>query len=203
MKQMIMGIAGGTGSGKTMVAEAIANALGQRVAMLGLDSYYHDRKHLSVEERQRVNYDHPDAFDIALLLDHIERLTRGDAVDMPVYDYASHGRLDRTQRVEPAPVIIVEGIMVLALAQLRERLTVKIFVDTDADVRFIRRLARDIRERGRTPESVIEQYLSVVRPMHLEFVEPSKRYADIIVPEGGMNTVAIDFIVTKLRTLLH
>lgn len=200
---MIVGIAGGSGSGKTLVARSIGEALNQRIAMLGQDSYYLDLRHLSFEERTRINFDHPDAFDHELLIRHVKQLAGGQAVEMPVYDYASHYRLKETVRVEPAPVIVVEGILVLAIPALREILDVKVFVDTDADVRFIRRLARDIKERGRTPESVINQYLEVVRPMHLEFVEPSKRYAHIIVPEGGYNTVAIDFLAAKLRTLLE
>lgn len=202
MKQMILGIAGGTGSGKTLVAKSIAQALGGRIAILGLDSYYLDRRDLPFEEREKINYDHPDAFDCDLLNSHIEALAAGQAVDVPVYDYANHIRAEKTERMEPAPVIMVEGILVLAMASLRDRLNVKIFVDTDADVRFIRRLSRDIRERGRSVESVIAQYMNVVRLMHLEFVEPSKRYADIIVPEGGYNHVAIDFITTKLKTLI-
>ena len=202
MKQMIMGIAGGTGSGKTLVARSIGEALGGRIAMLGLDAYYLDRASLPLEERAKINYDHPDAFDCALITEHIRALERGEAVDTPVYDYARHIRSSDTMRVEPAPVIMVEGILVLAIPALRELLNVRIFVDTDADVRFIRRLSRDIRERGRDVESVIQQYMSVVRLMHLEFVEPSKRYADIIVPEGGYNHIAIDFIVTKLRSLI-
>lgn len=203
MKRMIMGIAGGTGSGKTLVANSIGEALGERITVLGLDAYYLDRRHLSFEERASINYDHPDAFDVPLLIDHIHALCQNHGIAMPVYDYARHLRADEHVRMKPAPVIILEGILVLAIPALRELMDVKIFVDTDADVRFIRRLSRDIRDRGRTPESVIGQYMSVVRPMHLEFVEPSKRYADIIVPEGGYNHVAIDFIVTKLRTLLH
>lgn len=203
MKPMILGIAGGTGSGKTLVARSIGDALGERIALLGLDSYYWDKRDLTLEQRGAINYDHPDAFDVPLITHHIQALAAGEAVATPVYDYATHLRRESTSRVNPAPVIMVEGILVLAIPALRDMLTVKIFVDTDADVRFIRRLKRDIRERGRTPDSVIEQYMSVVRPMHLEFVEPSKRYADIIVPEGGYNTVAIDFIATKLRTLLE
>lgn len=199
---MVLGIAGGTGSGKTLVARSIGEALGQRISMIGQDNYYLDQSHLPFEVRVRTNYDHPDAFDHDLLVGHIRDLAAGKPVESPVYDYARHQREPRTVRVEPANVIVVEGILALAVPALRDLLDVKIFVDTDADVRFIRRLSRDIRDRGRTPESVIRQYLDVVRPMHLEFVEPSKRYAHIIVPEGGFNTVAIDFIVTKLRTLL-
>lgn len=201
-RRMIMGIAGGTGSGKTLVARSVGDALGRRIALLGQDSYYIDRSNLSPAERDRINFDHPDAFDHDLLIEHLNQLAQGRPVEMPVYDYATHSRTGETVRVDPVPVIVVEGILVLAVPALRSLLDVKVFVDTDADVRFIRRLSRDIRERGRTPESVISQYLEVVRPMHLEFVEPSKRYADIIVPEGGYNTVAIDFLVSKLRTLL-
>ncbi|MCX7963111.1 MAG: uridine kinase [Candidatus Hydrogenedentota bacterium] len=199
---MLLGIAGGTGSGKTLVAKSIGEAVGKQVVILGLDSYYLDRSDLPFEERAKINYDHPDAFDIPLLLEHLHKLMRGEAIEMPVYNYAAHARAPETIHVEPAPIIIVEGILVLAIPALRDMMNVRIFVDTDADVRFIRRLSRDVKERGRSLQSVIDQYLNVVRLMHLEFVEPSKRYADIIVPEGGYNKVAIDFIVTKLKTLL-
>ncbi|AXA35821.1 MAG: uridine kinase [Candidatus Sumerlaea sp.] len=202
MKRMLLGIAGGTGSGKTLVAKSIGEAVGKQVVILGLDSYYLDRSDLPFEERAKINYDHPDAFDIPLLLEHLHKLMRGEAIEMPVYNYAAHARAPETIHVEPAPIIIVEGILVLAIPALRDMMNVRIFVDTDADVRFIRRLSRDVKERGRSLQSVIDQYLNVVRLMHLEFVEPSKRYADIIVPEGGYNKVAIDFIVTKLKTLL-
>ncbi|MGI8907519.1 MAG: uridine kinase [Candidatus Sumerlaeaceae bacterium] len=201
-KSMLMGIAGGTGSGKTLVAKSIGEALGQRIVVIGQDSYYIDRADLPFDERAKINYDHPDAFDHELLINHLRQLERGEAIEMPVYDYSTHTRSRQSIRVAPAPIIVVEGILALANARLREMFDVKIFVDTDADVRFIRRLSRDIKERGRTPDSVIDQYMGVVRLMHLEFVEPSKRYADIIVPEGGYNRIAIDFIVTKLRTLL-
>lgn len=200
---MILGIAGGSGSGKTLVARSVGEALHRRIVVIGQDSYYLDRRGMPIEERQNINYDHPDAFDHSLLLEHLETLSRGKPIEMPVYDYASHTRSAETIHISPAPVIILEGILVLAVPELREIMNVKIFVDTDADVRFIRRLSRDIRERGRSVESVILQYMEVVRPMHLEFVEPSKRYADIIVPEGGYNKVAIDFIATKLKTLLE
>jgi len=202
VKRMLLGIAGGTGSGKTLVAKSIGEAVGKQVVILGLDSYYLDRSDLPFEERAKINYDHPDAFDIPLLLEHLHKLMRGEAIEMPVYNYAAHARAPETIHVEPAPIIIVEGILVLAIPALRDMMNVRIFVDTDADVRFIRRLSRDVKERGRSLQSVIDQYLNVVRLMHLEFVEPSKRYADIIVPEGGYNKVAIDFIVTKLKTLL-
>jgi len=202
MERMILGIAGGSGSGKTLVARSIGEAVGKQVAVIGQDSYYVDRSDLPFEERARINYDHPDAFDTPLLVDHILKLRAGQRIDMPIYNYALHVRQPETIRIEPAPIIIVEGILVLAMSAIRELLDVKLFVDTDADVRFIRRLNRDVRERGRSLESVVDQYLNVVRLMHLEFVEPSKRYADIIVPQGGYNKVAIDFIVTKLKTLL-
>lgn len=199
---MLMGIAGGTGSGKTLVARSIGEALKQRIVVIGQDSYYHDQGHLSPDERARINYDHPDAFDHELLMQHLAQLAHGESIDMPVYDYATHTRSSEVIRISPTRIVVVEGILVLAIPALRQMFDVKVFVDTDADVRFIRRLSRDIAERGRTVESVVEQYMSVVRMMHLEFIEPSKRYADIIVPEGGYNRVAIDFIVTKLRTLL-
>jgi len=202
MKRMLLGIAGGSGSGKTLVARSIGEAVGKQVVVIGQDSYYLDRSELPFEERARINYDHPDAFDTPLLVEHLSALREGDPIEMPIYNYALHARQKETIRVEPAPIIIVEGILVLAIASIRELLDVKVFVDTDADVRFIRRLNRDVRERGRSLQSVVDQYLNVVRMMHLEFVEPSKRYADIIVPEGGYNKVAIDFIVTKLKTLL-
>jgi uridine kinase len=202
MKRMLMGIAGGTGSGKTLVAKSIGEELGGQIVVLGLDSYYLDRAELPFEERAKINYDHPDAFDYPLLLDHLNCLMNGRAIEMPIYNYAMHTRAHETLPVEPAPIIILEGILVLAIPALREVMNVRVFVDTDADVRFIRRLSRDVKERGRSLQSVVDQYLDVVRLMHLEFVEPSKRYADIIVPEGGYNRVAIDFIVTKLRTLL-
>lgn len=199
---MIMGIAGGTACGKTLVARQIGEQLAKKTVIIGQDSYYLDHADIPFEERTRINYDHPDAFDTRLLIEHLDSLARGEAVEMPVWDYTNHTRAPETEHADPAPVILLEGILVLAIPALREKMNVKIFVDTDADVRFIRRLSRDIRERGRTVESVIDQYVNVVRLMHLEFVEPSKRYADIIVPWGGHNTVAIDFIVTKLRTLL-
>jgi uridine kinase len=202
MKRMLLGIAGGSGSGKTLVARSIGEAVGKQVVVIGQDSYYLDRSDLPFEERAKINYDHPDAFDTPLLVEHLRRLRNGEPIEMPIYNYAMHARQKETLRVDPAPIIIVEGILVLAIPAIRELLDVKVFVDTDADVRFIRRLTRDVKERGRSLQSVIDQYLNVVRLMHLEFVEPSKRYADIIVPEGGYNKVAIDFIVTKLKTLL-
>ncbi len=201
---IIVGIAGGSGSGKTTIAQTIYQRLGPtNVAYIPHDAYYHDLSHIPLEERRRCNFDHPDALDTPLLIRHLHQLKQGQSVDIPVYDFATHTRRPETRRVDPRPIILVEGILVFVEPALRELMDIKLFVDTDPDIRFIRRLLRDIRERGRTMESVIEQYLSTVRPMHLEFVEPSKRYADIIIPEGGFNTVALDMIIARLRAMLH
>lgn len=203
MKRLVIGIAGGTGSGKTTVAEAIVKELNEKDAVIiGQDAYYLDRSDLPPEEREKINYDHPDAFDNELLIKHIRELRQGKSIQRPIYDYITHTRLKETVLIPPARIIIIEGIMVLVDPNLREELDIKIYVDTDPDVRFIRRLTRDIKERGRTMESVIRQYLDVVRLMHLEFIEPSKRFADIIVPEGGFNKVAIDIIVAKIKSVL-
>ena len=192
---MIVGVAGGTGSGKTTVSEAILDRVGRdRIAYLQHDSYYRDRSHLPPEERGEANFDHPDALETELLVEHLERLRAGEPVEVPSYDFTRHARRDETRTAEPNPVVLVEGILVLAEPDLRKQLDVKIYVDTAADLRFIRRLRRDIEDRGRTLDSVIEQYRESVRPMHLEFVEPSKRHADVIVPEGGFNTVALDVL---------
>lgn len=202
-KPLVIGIAGGTGSGKTTVVRAILNALDvSRVSLLEQDSYYKDQKHLSFEERLKTNYDHPFAFDSDLLVEHLEELLAGRPVKKPVYSFITYTRTDETVTVEPTDVIIVEGILILEDKRLRDLMDIKVYVDTDADVRFIRRLVRDIRERGRTVESVISQYLEVVRPMHQQFVEPTKRYADIIIPEGGMNKVAVDVLVVKIKSIL-
>jgi uridine kinase len=204
MERLIIGIAGGTGSGKTTVANQISGRLeGQSVVHVSQDSYYHDRSHLPPEERARVNYDHPDAFDNRLLIDHLERLRGGTPIETPIYNFVTHSRGQETQRIEPAKVIIVEGIMVLVDAALREHLDIKIFVDTADDVRFIRRLSRDVKERGRSMQAVIDQWLGVVRLMHMEFIEPSKRQADLIIPEGGFNRVAIDVIVARIHNALE
>jgi uridine kinase len=204
MKRLIIGIAGGTGSGKTTVARSIIKELNEKDALIiGQDSYYLDRSDLTFEQREKINYDHPDAFDNKLLENHIHQLSQGLPVNRPVYCYKTHARLKETVLLHPAKIIILEGIMVLVDPKLRDLLDIKIFVDTDADVRFIRRVTRDIKERGRTMESVIDQYLDVVRLMNLEFVEPSKRFADIIVPEGGFNKVAIDIILAKIRAVLN
>ena len=200
---LVIGIAGGSGSGKTTVAQALMERVGARhVAFLPHDAYYRDFGHLPPEERAAINYDHPDSLETSLLVEHIRALQRGQAVERPVYDFTRHARAARTVRVEPRPIILVEGILIFAEPDLRRLFDIKIYVDTDADIRFIRRLLRDVEERGRTVESVIRQYMTTVRPMHLEFVEPSKRYADIIVPEGGFNTVALDMLTARLQALL-
>ncbi len=198
-----IGVAGGTGSGKTTVAEAILKRVGfQHIAFLQHDAYYCDQGHLLPEERAKVNYDHPDTLDNELLVEHVKALRAWQPIEVPIYDFTTHTRTPQTRRVEPQPVILLEGILIFAVRDLQELMDVKIYVDTDADMRFIRRLQRDIAERGRTMSSVIEQYLSTVRPMHLEFVEPSKRYADVIIPEGGFNEVAMDMVVAQIQRLL-
>jgi len=202
-RPILVGIAGGSGSGKTTVAEKIMHETAQPVVFLKQDSYYRNFDGMSIEEKRGINYDHPSAYDNELLIEHLQRLTRGEAVDVPVYSYARYERELWTDHVEPQPVIILEGILVLENVALRDLLDIKLYVDTDADVRFIRRLLRDTRERGRTVESVVAQYMDVVRPMHLQFVEPTKRYADLIIPEGGFNLVAIDVIVSKLQHFLN
>ena len=201
---MVVGIAGGTGSGKTTLAGLILEALGRdQITYLPHDAYYREQKHLALEERAKVNYDHPDSLETELLVEHIEQLKDGQAIEMPVYDFTRHNRKSETVHVVPHRVILVEGILIFAEKELRKLFDMKIYVDTDADIRFIRRLKRDIEERGRTVQSVIDQYLRTVRPMHLEFVENSKRYADIIVPEGGLNTVALDMVIARLQSLLN
>lgn len=201
---LIIGLAGGTGSGKTSVTRAVLNALPpESVAVLEHDSYYKDQSHLNPQERLKTNYDHPFAFDTPLLIQHLRALQRGQTINKPVYSFVEHTRLSETQLVHSRPVVILEGILILEDERIRDLLDIKVYVDTDADVRIIRRIIRDIRERGRTLESVVEQYLGVVRPMHLQFVEPTKRYADIIIPEGAENTVAIDILVSKILHLLN
>lgn len=203
-KPIVIGIAGGSGSGKTSVTNSIVETFADKsVLMIQQDFYYKDQSHLPFEKRLETNYDHPHAFDNDLLIEHIKTLQRYEAIEKPVYDYKFHTRSDETIRVEPKDVIILEGILVLEDARLRDLMDIKFFVDTDADIRILRRMVRDINERGRTLESVIDQYLTVVRPMHNEFVEPSKRHADVIIPEGGQNYVAIDLMVTKIQTILE
>lgn len=200
---LVIGIAGGSGSGKTTLAHLVLEQVGpDRIAYLPHDAYYKDLSDLPANQRVAVNFDHPDSLDTPLLIQHVQQLKRYQPVDLPIYDFKTHTRTDRIVRVEPKPVIMVEGILIFGDAELRRLLDVKIFVDTDSDIRFIRRLERDIRERGRTTDMVVHQYLSTVRPMHMEFVEPSKRYADVIVPEGGLNTVAMEMVVARLESLL-
>lgn len=200
---MVVGISGGTGSGKTTLSELILEKIGRdKIAYLPHDAYYRDQKHLPLEERAKVNYDHPDSLETELLIKHIEQLKAGEAIEMPQYDFTIHNRKDEKVRVEPKRVALVEGILIFVEKALRNLFDMKIYVDTDADIRFIRRLTRDVTERGRTVQSVINQYLSTVRPMHLDFVENSKRYADIIVPEGGMNPVALEMVIARLQSLL-
>ncbi len=200
---LCIGVAGGTGSGKTTVADRIVAAVGaDRIVVLHQDRYYRDLSHLETAARPDRNFDHPDAIEEQLLVDHLRRLRSGRATDLPVYDFASHVRTDIVETVAPRPVVLVEGILILAIPAVRELLDVKIFVDTDADLRFIRRLRRDLRERGRTLDSVVDQYLATVRPMHLEFVEPSRRWADIIIPEGGHNSVALDMVISRIERVL-
>jgi uridine kinase len=199
----IVAVAGGSGSGKTTVAHAIVEALGtERVSVIQHDSYYRDRSHLPIEERGRVNYDHPDALETRMLVEHLHALRAGQIVEVPEYDFTLHTRTDRVHPVNPRPVIIVDGILILVEQALRECFDLKVFVDTDADVRILRRIERDLKERHRSLESVTEQYLGTVRPMHLEFVEPSKRHADVIVREGGYNRESVDELVERIRKSL-
>lgn len=202
MRKLVIGVAGGTGSGKTTVVNNIVKELKDQVVILPQDSYYKDHGDVPMEERQAINYDHPLAFDNDLLIEHIDMIRAGEEVKMPIYSFITYSRKEDTVKIKPQDIIIVEGILILEDPRIRERLDIKVFVDTDADERFIRRLKRDIHERGRSIDSVIKQYTDVVRPMHLQFVEPTKRYADIIVPEGGSNAVAIDILTSKIKSKL-
>jgi uridine kinase len=200
----VVGVAGGTGSGKTTVARSIQRGLSpDDVVLIEQDGYYRDLSHLSFEERSQVNFDHPDALEIGLLIEHIAALCEGRAIDKPVYDFERHLRVPETERVSPRPVVLVEGILVLADQGLRDLMDLKLFVDTDPDIRVIRRIRRDLEQRGRTFEQVRRQYYLTVRPMHVAFVEPSKRHADVIIPEGGQNRVALDVIVGRIREFLR
>ncbi|SET66089.1 uridine kinase [Salinibacillus kushneri] len=203
-KPVVIGVAGGTGSGKTTVTRSIhQHFVDKSILIIEQDYYYKDQSHIPLEERLNTNYDHPLAFDNDLLIKHLTKLINGEPIEKPIYDYKLHTRSDQVIPVDPKDVIIIEGILVLEDKALRDLMDIKVFVDTDADIRIIRRLMRDIKERGRSIESVIEQYENVVRPMHLQFVEPTKRYADIIIPEGGQNLVAIDLMTTKVRSILE
>jgi uridine kinase len=203
VEPIVIGIGGGTGSGKTTVAKEVRKHFPEEsVVIVHHDSYYVDRSDLPPESRENINYDHPDSFDNELLRAHLSDLRTGRAIEKPIYDFETHTRREETIKVRPARIILLEGILVLAEDDLRELMDIKLYVDTDADERFIRRLRRDITDRGRTVDQVIEQYLQTVRPMHLQFVETSKRYADVIIPEGGLNLVAVDLIVTKVRDIL-
>lgn len=200
---MIIGISGGTGSGKTTVAESILKSVNAHdVVFIQQDSYYRNLKDLPLDFRQTANFDHPDALDNDLLVHHVRKLRAGHTVELPLYDFKAHMRLSETVLIEPKPIVIIEGILIFSDPRLLEQMDIKVFVDTPDDIRFIRRLRRDVAERGRTVESVIEQYLVTVRPMHMQFVEPSKRYADVIIPEGGHNLVSIDLISGKIRERL-
>jgi len=204
MRPVVIGVAGGTGSGKTTVANEILRRVGaEHVACIPHDAYYRDLGRLPLAQRDQVNFDHPDSLETELLVEHLKALRGERAVEIPVYDFTTHTRTGQTRRVEPAPVILVEGILIFAEPALRELLDVRLYVDTDADVRFIRRLRRDVEERGRSVESVCDQYLSTVRPMHLEFVEPSKRHADVIIPEGGFNEIAIEMVAARIKGMLE
>ena len=201
MSSFVIGVAGGSGSGKTTVVRRIVDSLGpEDVTLLDHDRYYRDRNDLRLEERAALNYDHPDSLETDLLVHHVRELKSGRAVEAPRYDFTRHARLTEKDVFQPRRALIVEGILIFTDAALRELMDIKVFVDTDSDTRFIRRLQRDVAERGRTMDSVIDQYQNTVKPMHLEFVEPSKRYADVIIPLGGHNTVAVDLLLTMLRS---
>ncbi len=204
MKTTFIGIAGGTGSGKTTVAEIIKHSFhDDQTEIISMDSYYKDFPELSLEEKRKLNYDHPSVFDVDLLKQHLETLKNGLPIDVPVYSFEKYARTGEYQKVYPKPIIIVEGILLFYYEEVKDYFSIKIFVDTDPDVRIIRRIQRDVLERGRTLDSVISQYLETVRPMHIQFVEPTKQFADIIVPRGGKNEIAMDIIIAKIRTLLQ
>jgi uridine kinase len=200
---VVLGVAGGSGSGKSTVVRELVRILGSDVVgVLRHDAYYRDLSHLELAEREKINFDHPDSLETELLVRHVEALSRGEAVDLPTYDFSTHLRRPETERMEPHPLLVLDGILILAHERLRALMDLRVFVDTDADVRLMRRTRRDMRVRGRSAESVLAQFEATVRPMHQEFVEPSKRYADFIVPEGGYNRVAVDLLVTRLKALL-
>ena len=199
---IILGVAGGSGSGKTTIVREIVQALGpDRISVIHHDSYYCDRSSVPAEERESLNYDHPDALETRLLVRHLEELRAGRAVEVPVYDFSTHTRTERVEHVQPRPIVIVEGILILAERALRELMDIRVFVRTDADLRVIRRIERDVAQRERSLESVVEQYVKTVRPMHLEFVEPSERWAHVIIPEGGHNRVGVEMLIARIRAL--
>jgi uridine kinase len=200
---IIIGIAGGTGCGKSTMIRKIKEEFNDEICILSHDFYYKQHNDITFEERKKINYDHPNAFDTDIMIQHIRELAKGNAIDRPVYDFTIHNRVDDTVRVEPARVIVVEGILIFENKELRDLCDIKVFIDTDADVRIIRRILRDVNERGRTLDNIVEQYLTTVKPMHDEFVEPSKRYADIIVPEGGFNRVALEMLNERIHALLR
>ena len=203
-KPIVFGVAGGTASGKTTVATAILDAVGaSQLAYLSHDAYYRDMSPMALEERARLNYDHPDSLETELLIEHIQALLAKKPVEVPIYDFMNHRRTGQTSLVEPSPIILIDGILIFTNAILRDLMDIKVYVDTDADIRFIRRMQRDLDERGRSLKSIVAQYMDTVRLMHLEFVEPSKRYADVIVPHGGLNQVAMGMVVSRLLALLE
>ncbi len=199
---VIIGLAGGTGSGKSTITDAIRSEVKNQITLIPQDSYYKNFGLLPIEKRNKINYDHPESFDNALLMEHLKLLKKKIPIQKPIYDFKTHSRIDKTTLIKPSKIIIVEGILIFENEQLRDLMDIKIFVDTDADIRILRRIERDIKERGRNLESIIIQYRNTVQPMHIEFVEPSKRYADIIIPEGGANKIGINMIVTKIRNIL-
>lgn len=202
-RPILIGIAGGTGSGKTTVSREILKLINKKdISIIEQDSYYKDQSHLSFDERMKTNYDHPFAFDNKLLVSHLKQLLNSKSIEKPIYDFERHNRKKETILVEARKIIILEGILILAEKEIRDLLDIKVFVDTDSDVRIIRRIQRDIKERGRSLDSIIHQYMSTVRPAHLQFVEPTKKYADIIIPEGGYNKVAIDLLVSKIKSIV-
>ena len=202
-KVMVIGIAGGTGSGKTTITKKLIQHFGEDVSVIHHDNYYKAHHDMSYEERSKLNYDHPDSFDTDMLVEAVKELKRGHSVVCPVYDYTVHDRSDKTVTVNPAKVVIVEGILIFSCKELCRQMDIKIYVDTDADIRLARRILRDVCERGRTMQSVITQYTSTVKPMHEEFVEPSKKYADVIIPEGGFNSVAVAMLIQNIRSLIQ
>ena len=203
MDIMVLGVAGGTGSGKTTLTRRLKERFGDQISVISHDNYYKRQDHLTYDERCRTNYDHPDAFDTDLLVEHLAALKRGETIYCPVYDFSEHNRSDDLLEVKPAPVILVEGILIFASQELCDLMDIKVFVDTDADVRILRRIVRDVKKRGRTLDSVVSQYLTTVKPMHEQFVEPSKRRADLIIPEGGKNPVALEMLIHRLESHLN